>query len=522
MIELFKVYMASTVADNLIPVLNSGYITQGKKVEEFENKLQEFFDFPRILTLNSATSGLTLALRLCTQVGVDYYEDTRITVLTTPKSCLATNFPILANNMDIKWVDTDPKTGNMDLDDLERKLAYDTTIIMVVHWGGNPIDLNRLEQIRLRGEQKFGHSIRVIEDCAHAFGAVYGDRMVGTHGNICVFSLQAIKHLTTGDGGLIFLPNDELYERAKLLRWYGVDRNVRSGKSSDFRLEGDVKEWGYKFHMNDVNATIGLSNLPFIQGNLDHARMIVGYYETELSKLPWIKLIKVDPMSKSSYWIFTMRIQQRDRFIEWMKERSVVTSQVHQRNDIHSCLSEYKTKLPQLDVIEKDLVCIPCGWWVSMKDTEYVVKCVREFCLEYIRVIELEADKVEEYVNLLFQLNSYRVPEDVDVMEKYQDVKRCGGKIFLMYLGDELVASAKRWLEPKFSGNGVMHIEDVVVDSKFRHQGIGGMMVEFMKRSAIQEGCYKILLNARDDLRGFYTGCDFKDEGTQMVFRKQN
>ena len=107
---------------------------------------------------------------------------------------------------------------------------------------------------------------------AHSFGAEYNGKKIGNNNNICVFSLQAIKHLTTGDGGLITLPNKELYDRAKLLRWYGIDRDKRNYKGKDFRLENDIVESGYKFHMNDINATIGLYNLPHIPELLEKNR----------------------------------------------------------------------------------------------------------------------------------------------------------------------------------------------------------------------------------------------------------
>ena len=92
----------------------------------------------------------------------------------------------------------------------------------------------------------------VVEDCAHTWGSTYHGTHLGTHGNTAVFSFQAIKHLTSGDGGLMVVPDDDLYRRGKLLRWYGIDRE---GDRADFRCEADVTEFGFKFHMNDIDAT---------------------------------------------------------------------------------------------------------------------------------------------------------------------------------------------------------------------------------------------------------------------------
>ena len=113
------------------------------------------------------------------------------------------------------WCDTDPNTCMIDLEDVKRKITEHTTLLTFVHWGGNVVDLDKVEDLKDYAKTKFGTTLNVVEDCAHAFGSMFKNQKVGTLGkNICVFSLQAIKHLTTGDGGLIFLPNEELYERA--------------------------------------------------------------------------------------------------------------------------------------------------------------------------------------------------------------------------------------------------------------------------------------------------------------------
>ena len=259
-VPLFKVFMAppSELDEKLSATLHSGYITQGPRVEEFEERLRGYFGTPHVLTLNSATSGLHLALHLLRRPdgewpGLNEHQDE---VLSCPLTCTATNWPILANRLRIKWVDADPATANMCLDDLEAKLSPTTKVIMLVHWGGTPVDLNRVSRVREVCYQRFGFRPMVIEDCAHAFGAEYGGQKLGTHGNLCVFSLQAIKHLTTGDGGLLLLPGRKLFERGKLVRWFGIDRNKRSG-GGDFRMEPDIPEFGFKYHMNDINAQIG-------------------------------------------------------------------------------------------------------------------------------------------------------------------------------------------------------------------------------------------------------------------------
>ena len=217
MLSLFKVFMSEDVHKPLADVLRSGFVTQGPKVEEYENALREYFDYDRVLSLNSATSGLTLATRLLKEpdeeTGWPGFDESKDVVLTPALTCFATTCGVLANNARIRWLDVDMDTANISLVDLANKLDEKTKVIYLVHWGGCPVDLDALDAICEAHKVKHGFKPMVVEDCAHAFGAEYKGKKLGNHGNICVYSTQAIKHLTTGDGGIITLPNDKLYER---------------------------------------------------------------------------------------------------------------------------------------------------------------------------------------------------------------------------------------------------------------------------------------------------------------------
>jgi len=378
--------MSEDVKEPVNNVLMSGFVSQGPMVEKFEQKLQEFFANQYVLTVNSATSGLTLALRLLLDKdksvdwpGFDKGEDF---VLSPALTCFATNSSILANGCKIRWIDSDNMTANVSIDDIKAKLSYNTKIVYIVHWGGYPVDLDRLKELQDEHFAKYGYRFRIIEDCAHAFGANFKGIKIGNHGNICVFSFQAIKHLTTGDGGAIILPSKELYDRAKLLRWFGIDREKRNYQRTDFRLENDISEFGYKFHMNDINATIGLYNLPhmpdllmknrnnykYLYDNLLHAKM-----NTEN-----ITLLENKDDRESACWLFTMRVKEKEKFMNKMKEANIMVSQVHNRNDINTCVKEFKLPLPNLDILEKELICIPVGWWLTKDNLDYIIFKIKE------------------------------------------------------------------------------------------------------------------------------------------------
>jgi dTDP-4-amino-4,6-dideoxygalactose transaminase len=388
-IQLFKVHMASTAAEEVAKVLNSGYVGQGPKVDQFEKDLQDFLYVDKLVTLNSGTSGLHLALHLLKKPrksnqifhGVASTEDfwpglqPGDEILATALTCTASNWPILAHGLKIKWVDIDPTTLNMDLDDLERKITPTTKAIILVHWGGYPNDLDKIKQIQQKAYQIYGFKPAVIEDGAHSFGSKYKGKYLGNHGNMVMYSFQAIKHITSVDGGLLTLPHQELYKRAKLLRWYGIDRD---SNRKDFRCEADIEEWGYKFHMNDVCATVGIENLKHANTIIQKHQENAAYYDENLKNIPGVTLLKREEGHESAFWIYSLLVEDRDGFMNHMKNCNIVVSQVHERNDKHSCVREYKSSLPALDRTIGKVVSIPVGWWVSAEDREYIVSCIKK------------------------------------------------------------------------------------------------------------------------------------------------
>ena len=388
-IDLFKVFMSPTAGDEVSKILNSGYIGQGPKVEEFEEDLKKFFNNDYVSTLNSGTSGLHLALHLLKKPvknqkvfeGIVAIESDwpglqpGDEILATPMTCTASNWPILANGLKIKWVDIDPTTLNMDLDDLARKITPKTKAIMLVHWGGYPNDLDKIKKIQQDAYFRFGFKPVVIEDGAHSFGSEYKGKKIGNHGNLTMFSFQAIKHITSIDGGLLISPHKELQRRARLLRWYGIDRD---GDRKDFRCEADVEEWGFKFHMNDVCATVGIENLKHVDDIVKKHRDNAKFYDRELSDVSGVTLLKREEGFNSAFWIYSMLVDNRDGFYKWMDECGISVSQVHERNDKHTCVQEYRTALPSLDKTIGKIVSIPVGWWVTEEQREYIVDCIKK------------------------------------------------------------------------------------------------------------------------------------------------
>ena len=379
-IPLFKVFMSEKASHTVSDVLSSGYVTQGPEVEKFEDVLKEFFDNDRVVTTNSATSALHLIFHMLKEYGlgenkikIDEPEDH---VLTTPLTCTATNWPIISNNINLKWVDVNPENCNMDLSDLENKLNQNTKAVVVVHWGGYPVDLERLKEIQINFEKKYGFKFVIIEDCAHAFGAKTEDQQIGNTGNISTFSFQAIKHLTSVDGGCVNFNCDEDVERAKLLRWYGIDRNENR---KDFRCESDILNVGFKFHMNDVNAYIGRMNYEPVSNELLQKHIENGhYYNQNLKDIKDLELMNYSDNLDIPFWIYTIKVKNRDKFMKHMESKNIIVSRVHERNDKHTATKAYQTNLPLLESFIDEMVCIPVGWWVGENERKYILDSIKE------------------------------------------------------------------------------------------------------------------------------------------------
>jgi dTDP-4-amino-4,6-dideoxygalactose transaminase len=239
---------------------------------------------------------------------------------------------------------------------------------MIVHWGGYPCDLMAFNFLGKK------YNVKIIEDAAHAFGASYYGRKIGSHSDFVCFSFQAIKHLTTIDGGAVVTREESDWKRGKLLRWFGIDREQ---PRKDFRCEENVKEAGYKYHMNDVNATVGIHNIEEMNQILSIHQDNGTYYDKFLRGIPGITLLKRNPNVLSSYWIYTLLVDNRIGFMEKMTERGISTSQVHSRNDHHDMFANYRCPLPGVDAFTAKQVNIPVGWWVDKDIKKYIEDTIR-------------------------------------------------------------------------------------------------------------------------------------------------
>ncbi len=338
-------------------VLYGGQISEGKEVEAFEAQFAQFIGHGPALAFYSGTAALHTALILA---GVRPGDE----VVSTPMTAEPTNLAIRYAGGKVVWADVDPMSGNIDPDSIAAKITDRTRALMVVHYGGVPAAIERIRGI---AEQR---SIPVIEDAAHALGARYGGKLLGGHSEYVMFSLQAIKHLTSVDGGMLVLAREDDAERCRRVRWFGIDRKAP-------RTEIDVREIGYKYHMNNVNAVIGSVQLahvaPIIERHIANGR----FFDRTLTGIPGLETPRWDPKAEPSYWFYTVLAERRDDLARMLTDRGIGNSLAHRRNDEHSVFASSRCSLPGLDRFYARMLHIPCGWWVSDEDRDYIADTLK-------------------------------------------------------------------------------------------------------------------------------------------------
>lgn len=366
-VPLFLPYMSKEAIKNANAVLHTSWLGEGPKVFEFEKALAPLLGTNNVLAVNNATSAIHLALRLANVRGGE--------VISTPMTCTATNEPILNEGADIVWADIDPENGNIDPNDIEKKITKRTRAIMAVHWGGNPCEMDRINKIARK------HRIRVIEDAAQAMGAIYKGKAIGCHSDYTAISFQAIKIINTVDGGALTTKNRKDYDRGKELRWYGIDRDKRI--VTETYWDYPIKEAGFKFHMNDVAASIGLGQLPHLEKLLRQRKEQAEIYNKALKKSKTLRAIKVLPDAKPSWWLFTVLCgNKKNRLALWrkLKEEGVSSGEVHVRNDLYPVFKQYKQGLlPGVKKFNDEKLCIPVGYWVDRKTAEKIAGILAGF-----------------------------------------------------------------------------------------------------------------------------------------------
>jgi len=361
--ELFSTDISKHAYWGVRSVLNSRYLSEGKVVAEFERALEEQLGIPYPVCTNSGTSALHLALYA---LGIKAGDE----VITSPQTFVATALAIKYCGATPVFADIDPNTGNVTADSIKSKITERTKTILPVHWAGMPCDMEQIGQ-SLRG-------IFVVYDAAQALGATYKGLPIGNgrYAGITCFSFQATKHLTTGDGGAVGARHDWFSDHMRRLRWFNIDKQEDKEGFLGER-EYELREVGYKYHMNNVAAAIGIGNLDGFYERLATRRKIAALYREQLANVAGVKLLDNPPDRESAYWIFPMRVQRRADFIRKMRENGIPVSVVHQGIDRHPLFGRIQHDLVGQRLFDAEQINLPCHPNLTQDDVWKVIETIQ-------------------------------------------------------------------------------------------------------------------------------------------------
>jgi len=361
-IVLFHPHMPSGAFDRVRATLESRWIGQGPCVDEFERRFSARFAPGReSVSVGSGTDALHLAYILA---GVGPGDE----VVTPVFTCTATNIPLLYAGATPVFADVQPGTLNIDTDHVRRLVTDRTKALVCVHYGGLPCDMDELRAIA------DAWSIPVIEDAAHAVGATYRGRMIGELSEFTMFSFQAIKHITTGDGGMVVLADRALRAQADRVRWFGIDRSAKQLGI----WENDIREVGYKYQMTDIAAALGLAALDEIDATLALRRTLFGRYNDGLRDIPGVSFIGGDYTDREhAAWMCTVTVDRRRDLQRKLLEHHIESNQVHYRNDRYSIFGGRRSDLPHMDAVEDRYLVLPLHTHMSVEDVDRICDVMR-------------------------------------------------------------------------------------------------------------------------------------------------
>ncbi len=366
MIQVFKPSYGEEEIKALRETMLAGWVGLGPKTAQFEREFARCIGTKFAVGVNSATAALDLSLRL---LRIEPGDEIIIPTITF----VSTAHVVVYNKAVPVFADCDPVTLGIDLNHLEKLISPRTRAIIPVHYSGRPVDMDSLLQIA-------GH-IPVIEDAAHACGGVYKGRNCGSLGQIGCFSFHAVKNLATGDGGALTLNDRAMAERAKRLRWLGIDKGTwdRTDVDRSYWWEYQVDEIGLKCHMNDIMATIGLVQLEKLPALNARRREIARMYTEAFSDLDWIQTPPPDDDDYKSAWhIYCIKVEDRDNFSVHLKEHGIATGVHYKPIHLYKCYRGQLT-LPRAEEVFKKIITLPMYPSLTDPEVEQVIEAIRSF-----------------------------------------------------------------------------------------------------------------------------------------------
>ncbi len=359
--------------------LKGDYLTQGPLVAEFEKAFADFSGAKYAVAVTNATAALHLcALALKVQPGQK--------VLCTPNTFVASSNSILYCGGDVEFIDIDPDTYCLDLDLLEKKLSSSPagtySGVVAVDFAGYPVDFHRLHQVAKK------HNLWIIEDACHAPGAEFQDSYSrwqrtgnGDFANFAVYSFHPVKHIATGEGGMIVTNSKELYEKVRILRTHGITKNPDEMSRNDGGWYMEMQTLGFNYRLPDILCALGLSQLKRIGTNLSRRRELANRYAQNLQGISGLKTPFAPASVKHSYHLYIVQTEKRLELYNYLKTKNILC-QVHYIPVYQQPYYQQrygKMSLPQMEKYYSQALSLPMYHSMTNAEQDRVVAEIRGF-----------------------------------------------------------------------------------------------------------------------------------------------
>jgi perosamine synthetase len=363
-IAMFRPLVVEEAIAAVGDVLRSGWPGPGPLVERFEAEFATYVGAPHAVAVSSGSAALHLALRLLDLGPGDE-------VVTSPITFVGANQMILHTGATPVFADVHPDDGNLDMAAVEAAVGPRTRAVIATHLGGRPVDLDELYGLAAR------HGIAVVEDAAHACGSTYRGARIGSHCGTQAFSFQATKNLTTIDGGMLCVRDPADAARARRLRWMGIDQDTWSRNvDATYRWPYEVAEVGHKYAMNDLNAAIGLAQLPVLEDGNDRRRAIADRYRAGFAGVEGITVLAAPEDRSSATYLAAILAEQRDGLVDLLGQAGVATGVHYRRNDDHPIFGE-RRDLPGAERYWTRTLSLPVHLGLTDDQIDEVVEVAR-------------------------------------------------------------------------------------------------------------------------------------------------
>ena len=353
MIPLFKPYMPSELPE-LETILHSGFLSYGKWGRLFEDKLGEYIGEKKIVTVNSYNSAMLVALAV---IGIKPGDE----IIASPMSCLASNQPFVTQGAKVVWADIDPITGTLSPDSVRSKISSKTKAIFHNHFCGY---LGCIDEINTIGKE---NGIVVVDDAIEAFGSEYkGKRTGNTGADITVFSFQTVRLPNTIDGGALAFKNIEFYEKALLIRDYGIDRkNFRTG-NGEINTACNISTPGFGATLSEINSYIGCLQMDKVDKLMTIQRNNAEIWRNLiLSKYPDTIFLGNTANKLPNYWVLGILNPNKWTLLEQFRVEGYYASSVHLPNNYYSVFGN-SVQLSGVNEFYANFLALPCGWWLNI------------------------------------------------------------------------------------------------------------------------------------------------------------